>query len=116
MKKVLNIRIENDILAIRSMSKIEEENQIKLIQDLTEQTIQESKYFHDFPNNLKILQAKLYEAPDGWDGKECRLVIQYEINGTMYTLDKPVYTDVKNILIDMLFCILDHYNRCYKVQ
>ena len=106
------MRMKKNILVIKKMSKIEEE----LIQDLTEQAVQESQYFNDFPSNLKILQAKLYETSDGWGGKECRLSIQYEINGTVFVLDKPVYTDVKNILIDMLFCILDHYNRCYKVQ
>ena len=103
------MRIENDILVIGSMS----QEKIKLIQDLTNQAIQESQYFSDFPKDLQILQARLVNEPDGWGGKECRIIIEYQFNGTKYKISRIVFSNVKDVLIDLLFEIVDHYRRCH---
>ena len=104
--------MKKNILVIKKMSKIEEE----LIQDLTQIAIEETKYFSDFPADLKILNVKLIKGPDGWGGKEYALNIQYEFNGTKYEISRVVYSDVKSTLIDLLFEILDHYRRCHLNQ
>ena len=88
----------------------------KLVQDLTEQTIQESQYFHDFPEVIKILNVGLYLRPDGWGGKEYVINIRYEFDGIVYKMERPVYSNTKSTLIDMLFDILDHYERIHKIQ
>ena len=90
--------------------------EIKIIQDLTEIINQKIKYIHDFPEQVKILNGKLILQPDGWGGKEYRIIIEYQFDGTKYKISRPVYSDAKNTLIDMLFDILNHYERMHIIQ
>ena len=88
----------------------------KLVQDLTQIANDEVKYFSSFPEQVKILKVKLLIGPDGWGGKEYRIIIQYEFDGITYEINRPMYTNVKSVLIDILFNILDHYERMHIIQ
>ena len=88
----------------------------KLVQDLTQIANQEVKYFHDFPEAVKILSVGLYLRPDGWGGKEYVIIIRYEFDNVQYKIERAVYSGAKNTLIDMLFDILNHYERMHIIQ
>jgi len=106
------MRMKKNILVIKKMN----QEEVKLVQDLTEQVQQGTKFFYDFPKAVKILNSKLYLAPDGWGNQSFFVSVEYEFDGVKYKIEKPVYNDVNDVINDILFEIVDHYRRCHLNQ
>jgi len=88
----------------------------RLIQDLTEKAKQEIQTFYDFPESVRILEAKEMLGPDGWGGQAYYLTIKYEIDGIQYKMMRPVYANLGSAIIDILFDIVDSYRRTHVIQ
>jgi len=89
------------------------QEECKLVEDLTEKIEHEIETFYDFPQEIKIINAKLVLGPNGEGGYMYYVTIDYEMDGIQHKMMRPVYANAKSLVIDMIFDIVDHYRRTH---
>ena len=90
-----------------------QENGFRFLEDITQKVMQEIKTFHDFPNDLKINKAVMTLEPDGLSGSLYYITLEYEFDTIQYVMKRPIYTNLKSSIIDIIFEIVHHYRRMY---
>jgi hypothetical protein len=93
-----------------------EEGIYKTIKDLTEEVIKYSQKIHNFPNEVKIVSAKLLLGPDGWGGNVYYLQLRYVVDGIECEVMRSIWANLTSIVNDVLFSIKDSYERTHFIQ
>jgi len=95
------------------MSQKSQESGYTLISDLTDAVRKETKTFYDFPNDLKINKAVMTLEPDYPSGSLYYINLEYEFDLKRYVIKRPIYTNLKSSIIDIIFEIVEHYRKMH---
>jgi len=98
------------------MSEEINQEEMRVIQDLTEKVKQEIQKFYDFPSEVKIQRAELLIGSDGWNGYTYFVKITYEIDGVQYEKTERIYHSLVGTLAKFLSEIKDFYERMHLIQ
>jgi hypothetical protein len=85
---------------------------VKVVADVTEQTKQISQKIFNFPEEVSIKEAIV--IIDEW--KQYYLIIKYEMDGVMRTIEKHVTETLEGSIYSILEQIKDYYQRMHVIQ
>ena len=88
----------------------------KFIKDVTQDVIEHSKRIYGFPNEVKIVSAKLLLGPDGWGGKVYYVEIDYKLDGVECKETRSIWANLTSVVDEILFDIKDSYERTHFIQ
>jgi len=94
----------------------EQEILYKTVKDITQEVIKRSQKIYNFPQEIKIIDAKLLIGPDGWGGSTYLVSLLYEVDGVKDYIRNEVHSDINYVIGDMLFLITNLYERTHVVQ
>ena len=93
-----------------------EEEIYKTIKDLTQEVIKYSQKIYNFPQEIKITDAKLLIGPDGWGGSMYYLRVGYEVDGVECKELRSIWANLTSVVSDILFSIKDSYERTHIIK
>jgi len=88
----------------------------KEVQDITKEVGEKVEKEYQFPNSIKILEAKLMIGPNGWGSYVYYLMIKYEIDEVQYIKTEQIVTNISGTLHYMLDEIKNFYERMHVIQ
>jgi hypothetical protein len=88
----------------------------KLVQDLTEKVKEMIQRISGYTPQIQVLKAELLIGPDWEGGHDYYVKIIYEIDGVQYQVNQRIYANLTETLRDLLFSIVDFYERMHIIK
>jgi len=98
------------------VSQESQEEEYKVVKDLTQEVVKYSQKIYNFPTEVKIISAKLLIGPDGWGGSTYLVSLRYQVDGVEDYMRNEVHANINYVIRDMLFLIANLYERTHTIQ
>jgi len=92
------------------------QTEYKKIEDITEQVREMIQRINGYVSQIQILKAELLIGTNGKGGYAYYVDIKYEIDGIEYKLTQMIYANLTETIRDILFDIVNFYERMHVIQ